>query len=438
MTDDIPDLFDTVDAEPPGDDLPFPRMRPSQRVADAWTSAVKAHNEKNKRSAFLPSPLEVIPSLMYKRSLPAMPWPAQWVDIARRCEHYPGQCLSITAAIGAGKTSFAAQMMLAVSGNSYPVLWDPLELDGEEMDLRVIANMHGAQMGAVRKQWSEERIKHSLVSIGDMWHYVDQHDDPDQHFQATEDALRLAWEVYKVPPALVVDHLGELVAEERDDRAALRRWSKRYRQLAQRTNSWIILLNQVSKSNQGTLTGKVDHESATDTLAVEMGSQAVASAVYNAIVLNVFKADDTPELDSHVMIPKARNTGMEGRVGMRFRKAGGQWSELDYLPATPNAAKAAAEADKKDRSRAAAPRTTAQARADLNAANAGDAAAMRRHKIIETVNRHGMLGIEIAELRKVFGVGRGALFHQAVQELERAGSVEKVSSRIRIVPRGDQ
>lgn len=46
-----------------------------------------------------------------------------------------------------------------------------------------------------------------------------------------------------------------------------------------------------------------------------------------------------------------------------------------------------------------------------------------------------MLGIEINELRKVPGVGRGAMFHQSLTELERAGSVERVGTRVRVIAR---
>lgn len=52
-----------------------------------------------------------------------------------------------------------------------------------------------------------------------------------------------------------------------------------------------------------------------------------------------------------------------------------------------------------------------------------------------TASRASMLGIEINELRKVPGVGRGAMFHQSLTELERAGSVERVGTRVRVIAR---
>ena len=419
----------------PSNLIPFPRMRPSPRVREMWQAAVTKLNETKKRHHVMPSPLDVVPSLIRKRTMPAMPWPAQWPGLARRCRTYVGEGVSVTAAIGAGKTSFAIQACIAATGAGHPVVWCALELDPEQVDLRIIANMHNVGMSTVREDWPEDRIRHSLVSVADLWHYTDVYDDPDEQFGAIEDAILLAWEVYRLPPLVVVDHLGELVAEERDDRAALRRWAKRFRQLWLRTNSWGMLLNQVSKGNQGALTGKVDHDSASDLMAIEMGSQAVSAGVANGIALNVFKMDDTRILNAHAYVSKARNTGFEGVEGMEFDKYGGVWRQLDHVPVTPGAAKAAAEADKRDKHRTGAPRTVAQAAADINAAKAGDAAAVRRVKMLEAVTRHGMLGIELHELKKVFGVGRGALFHQSLQELERAGSLERIGSKVRVIAR---
>lgn len=415
--------------------IPFPRMRPNARVHELWQAEVERLNQAKQRKHTFPSPLDVVPSLIAKRSMPSMWWPEEWPDIARRCKTYVGECVGVSGAIAGGKTSFALQVGIANTGHGHPCIWAPLELDAEQLDLRAIANTHSAQMVDVRETWSEERIRHALVAIEDMWRFVDHYDDPEAQFAAIEDSIEIAWRVYRVPPVVVVDHLGELVAEERDDRAALRRWAHRFRKLALRTNSWILLLNQVSKANQAVTTGRVDLESASDAMGIEMGSQAIASAVSNNIVLITFAADDAPELDSHALIPKARNTGRVGKVGMRLRKAGGRWSQLDYLPATPNQKRAEVEKDKKDKHRTAPPRTIEQAGADINAARAGDADAMRRVKILEAVTRHGMLGIELVELRKIHGVGRGAVFHQSLQELQRAGSVERIGTRVRVIAR---
>lgn len=442
MTD---ELLNEFGGPPPDDDepsppvnnlIPFPRMRPSTRLREAWTTEVQRFNKEHNKRHQLISPLDAVPSLIRKRSMPSMHWPPGWVNLADRCVNYVGECIGITGAIGGGKTSFALQVAVANTGHGHPAIWQALELDAEQVDLRAIASQNGVGMREVREHWSEERIRHSLTAIDDMWHFVDQHDDPEESFSALEDAINIAWRVYRVPPVWVVDHLGELVAEERDDRAAIRRWAQRYRRLALRTNSWGLLLNQVSKSNQAVTTGRVDLESAADAMGIEMGSQAIASSVSNNIVLVTFAADDAPELDAHALVPKARNTGKVGRVGMRLRKsAGGRWSELDSLPSTPSQVKAEIEKAKRDKHRVGPPPTPAQARADLNAVIEGDAAATRRVKALEAITRHGALGIEITELRKVYGVGRGAVFQQTLHELLRAGAVERVDTRVRRLTR---
>lgn len=416
--------FDSV----PANVIPFPALRPNRRLREAWADAaakVAVANPAKRKSRFW-SPLDAVPRLIKSRSMPAMPWPAGWMEIAARAKIYAGECIGVVGGIGGGKTSFGIQTGLAVAGAGHPVIWAPLELDEVQVDLRIVANMHGVHMSAVREEWSEEAITRSLSSVDDMWHYVDQHDDAETQFDAIEQAIEIAWLVYRAPPLVVVDHIGELVADQRDDRAAIRLWAQRFRRLAVRTNSWNMLLCQVSKGNQATMSGKVDVEAASDALAIEMGSQAIASAVSASVALTAYKADDADRLDARALVSKARNTGREGQVGMSFQKAGGVWAELGYLPATPSQAKAEAEADKRNKHRPGPPRTPAQASADLNSARAGDAAAARRVSILEAMRRHGMLGMELQQVRQVRGAGRGALVHQALQELERAGLVERI------------
>lgn len=431
MTEDELSEFGVSPDAPLAEVIPFPRMRTNRRVREAWAEELTRLNAEKKKRHTMPSPLDVVPSLIAKRSMPAMWWPEQWQSLGERCRTYVGECVGVSGSIGGGKTSFALQILIANTGHGHPAIWQALELDPEQVDLRKVANMHGAHMRTVREEWSEERIRHALTATDDMWHFVDHYDDPEENFAALEDAIELAWRVYRVPPVWAVDHLGEMVAEERDDRAALRRWAHRYRKLALRTNSWGILLNQVSKANQAVTTGKVEVDTAADLMGIEMGSQAIASAVSNNIVLIVFKADDQDVLDAHAGVPKARNTGREGKVGMRFRKAGGRWEELDYLPTTPAKVRADQEKERRDKHRVGPPRSTEEIRRDQNAAIASDADAVRRGRMLDAINRHGYIGIEIAELRKVVGVGRGANFQSSLQELLRTCSVERVGSRVR-------
>lgn len=439
MSDDEEVTFGALPDEPPPPepaiaDVPFPRMRPNPRVREIWAANLAKRNATAKTRHQFVSPLDAVPSLMAKRDMPAMPWPAYWPEIARRCRLYVGECVGITGGIAGGKTAFALQAAVGATGAGHPVLWDAIELDAEQVDLRAIATMHAASLVNVREKWTEERIRHALTAIDDLWHYVDQHDDIDQHFEALEAAIEVAWQTYRVPPVVVIDHLGELVAEERDDRAALRKLAKKFRKLFLRTNSFGVLLNQVSKSNQAVTSGRVELESASDAMAIEMASQAIASAVSSSIVLLAFKTDDAPQIDGQALIPKARNTGKVGRVGMRFNaEAGGTWAELPYLPATPAKVKAEQAADKRDKHRVTPPRSEAQIRVDLNQAAEGDAMARMRVRMLEEIRRYGMLGIELHELRKVPGVGRGAMFMANLQELQRASLAERYGSKMRAI-----
>src|SRR3954462_876529 len=137
-------------ADPPDEDaqpanvIPFPRMRPSNKLREAWAAAVARSNEKNGKRYQFPSPLDVVPSLVAKRSMPAMHWPAQWPELARRCRTYVGQCIGVTGPIGGGKTSFGLQVGVANTGHGHPLVWAALELDFEELDLRAVANQHSS------------------------------------------------------------------------------------------------------------------------------------------------------------------------------------------------------------------------------------------------------------------------------------------------------
>lgn len=429
MIDEAPPLDFGADPPPQsvgGDIIPFPRMRPSSKLAEAWTAAVAKANVANKsRHQFL-KPLDVVGSLMERRNMPAMPWPAGWTEIGRRARTYVGDCVGVVGAIGGGKTSFAIGVGLTVSADGLPVLWCALELDPPQVITRKVGYMHGVHAMVVRDQWPRDRIDHTLAAVHDMWTFVDRYDEVEQQMAAIEDAILLAWLVYRLPPLVVIDHLGELVADARDERHAIMAIARRFRAMAVRTSSFIMLLVQSSVGNQSVLTGRTEPDAASDLIGIETGGKAIASACANTIGLAVYKADDTQQLDARALLSKCRHTGLEGQVGMRFSKPGGVWSELDYLPATPGQEKAAVEADKKEKNRTAPPRTPAQARADINAASAGDAAAGRRVKIGEALRRHGMLGMEMLQIRKIPGVGKGPAVPMALQELERAGSAERL------------
>jgi hypothetical protein len=300
---------------------------------------------------------------------------------------------------------------------------------------RAIGYMHGVHAAIVRDTWSRERIDHAAAAFTDMVHFVDRFRDPEKQLEAMKRAVSIAWEIYRVPPLLVVDHIGKLFSNARDPNVGATQALEALRELTEELDCMTMPLSQGSRGNQAVLTGKVDVDAASDAMGVAAQARAFEEDCSYVLALVVFKQDDSAELDSHVLATKCRHTGREGRMGYLFKKAGGVWVARDYLPATPSQVKAEIDKAKRDKHRVTPPPSVPQARADVNAAQAGDAAAMRRVKMLESVTRHGMLGIELIELRKVYGVGRGAMFMQALQELERAGSCERIGTRVRVIAR---
>jgi KaiC/GvpD/RAD55 family RecA-like ATPase len=412
--------------ELPSNVIPFPAMRANAKLSEAWSAEVAVRNKKNQTRHELLSPLDVLPSLIRVRSLPPMPWPPAWPDLANRVRIYPGQCLGVVGAIGGGKTSLAIQICLAAAGCGVPILWAPLELSREELLTRIVANMFGVHMMVVRDQWPEQRIAHALAASADMWHFVDRYDDPAQQIQAIDDAAGIVEQIYRVKPLVVVDHMGQLVAEERDARTAMMRAGRKFEAMTMRREMYTILLAQGARSTQALLTGKVEVESASDALGAAAESSIMEAVCASCITLAVFKENDAESLDGQAHVGKARSTGREGTVGMRFSKPGGVWHELGHLPPTPAAVKAAEDAEKKDKNRTSPPRSQREIRAEINAGRAGDADAARRADLLAALRKAGSEGCEVGTLRLLPGTGRSASIHQALQELERANLAERM------------
>jgi hypothetical protein len=418
-----------------GSAVPFPRMRPSVALEERWRAEVAKANKVGPTDYQFHSPLEVVPSLLEFRSMPAMSWPAEWPELKRRARTYPGNCIGVVGSIGGGKTSFALQVGRANAGDGTPVLWLPAELDEPEILTRVVANMHGVHAMHVRDTWPEDQIIHTLRSINDLWRFIDRHTDLERQMAAIETAIAVAWNVFRVPPFVAIDHLGVLVGSARDERHAMLVLAERFSEMAKRTKSFIMLLLQSSVANQAVLTGRVELDSATEAMGIETGGKAIASACANTIGLSVFKKDDAVYLDAHGLLSKCRHTGLEGKVGLRFTKAGGVWSEYEagFLPSTPAEVKATQEQDKKAKS--PQQRTADQVRGDLNAARSSDAAAIRRMKLLAGIRRASFTGMEVVEMRRIEGMARGAVFWQDVHELERARVIEHVGTNYRAVTR---
>lgn len=419
---------------PSGVVIPFPNMRPNQKLVEKWAEETAQQNEKLGAKDKFPSPLQCLDEIMRRRGLPLFSWPAAWPELGRRCRAYSGDVVIVTGPTGAGKTSFAIQVALSFTGNGIPVLWCALELDPTQITERIVANLHGVHTMVIKEQWTRERIAHSLAAIDDMWRFVDRIMDTEAQLAALRRAIALVWRIYRVKPLVVIDYLGKLSSMARDIRMATIQAAESVRALAVDEECFVLMLAQPSRAKNQALTGKVEHASAADTSgsAAESGEAENAAAI--EINLEVFKADDTMTLDARWHVAKSRHVGHEGQVGSRFSKPGGVWSELDYVPAHPLQVKAAEEAEKKDKHRTTPARKPTEIRADLNAARAGDVEAAQRVALVDAIGRHGMLGMEHGELRKIRGAGRGPALQRQVQELERTGTIEKTpAGRWRLV-----
>ena len=421
--------------EPRGEIVPFPRMRPSTALRERWDAALKKSNASNNARQQLRGPLDVVSTLMDDRGLPRLAWPPAWGDIATRMRTYAGDTVGVVGAIGGGKTSFAIQMALANASAGIPVLWLPAELSEVEVISRMVANMERVHAHTVLDNWGRERIDRTLTAVHDMWHFVDRHSDLEVQKLAIERAVQLAWDVYKMPPALFTDHLGQMVSFERDERHAVLALAEWYRELALRMKFFNIILAQSSMSNQASLTGKQEFENSADAMSTFVGGKAVPSVASNCVTLALFKEDNKAKLDAHAVVSKSRRAGREGKVGMLFHKEGGYWEQLDYLPATPGAVREEVEKDKRNKS-GPTPRTSNQVREDLNSSLSGDAAAIRRSKILARIITHGAIGMELVHIRRIEGIRPGAVLAKDLQDLQNSGALEKLpGNRYRMIAR---
>lgn len=429
-------ILDDEAGSVPDNVIPFPAMRANAKLTEAFSAALAEQNSKLSESDKFPGPLDCLTEIIRRRGLPRFCWPAAWPQLGERCRAYTGDVVIVTGPTGAGKTSFAIQVGLSFTGNGIPVLWCALELDPTQITERIVANMHGVHTMAIKEHWTEARIAHTLQAVHDMWKFVPRLMDPDKQYAALRRAIAVVWKTYRVKPLIVIDYLGKLASLARDIRMATIAAAENIRALAVEEECFVLMLAQPSRSKNQALTGKVDHESATDTSGSAGESGEVENAAAIEINLEVFKADDKDELEARWNIAKSRHVGREGKVGARFKKPGGVWDELDYVPVHPLAVKAEHEKAKKDKHRAGPAPSIAEVTADMNLARAGDADASRRAEIMTALARHGMLGMEWSEIRGLRGVGRGNAAQSALQELARSGAIEKApSGRWRVVAR---
>lgn len=420
--------------EPPDDrdddlpDLEFPppaalgrELRPDERPAQRWA---QLRQKLGNRLAWK-SPIDAVPDLLRVRSLPPMPWPAEWGELARRCRTYPGDLVGLVGGEGSGKTQFAIQLCRAfVAEQRGAVCWLPLELLPPDIDLRIVANLTKRHTVEIREAWPERQIVSALATVNDRWVYIDRATTIAAQLENIRLTIKAAIEIYGAPPLVVVDYIQILsfLDDAREMRGAMAQAVEALRRLAEETGAIILAISQTSRGNAPALRGQVEHDSAADVSGSGAESAQLERAAATQIVLNVFKADDVPSLDVHANITKARHSGLEGRTGFRYHKAGGSWEELDHLPATPVEVKAEVKRRKRrkpaeDGTPKAEPTPTA-ARADINRDRAEEAASARRAAVIDALRAAGAAGMGGRDLRRVKNAGAPRRLRDTLGELE--------------------
>lgn len=385
--------------------IPFGRMKPSPVVVETWSRELAALNAKRHTAYRFPSPIDAVSDMERKRAMPTLPLPAAWGDFAKRARLYAGETMAVAGPTGGGKTSFAIEIGCAAVGDGVPVLWLPKELDPPEVNLRIVANRSRTHMQRIREEWSTEAITRTLTAVSDRWHYIDEFRDTQKQLRAIEAGIALATSIYRKPPLVVVDYVGKFASGARDRRAELADVIEELRSIGVRMSCFMLLLSQTSRGNDQKLTGKVDLDSAADAIGVSAETSELEHAASVGVALNVFKADDAQVLDAHVLVTKARGTGREGRVGFAFVKAGGQWKELDFIPATPGEVAQEVVKAKKDKTRVL-PVEPQEIRKQLNTEKSDAAIVAKQGRVIAILRAAGPKGVGGRDLRTQSKLGR--------------------------------
>jgi KaiC/GvpD/RAD55 family RecA-like ATPase len=408
--------------------LPFPRMRPNAKVSERW----KLESQKRGGKRSLTTAVSAARIVVERRAYPRKPFPSQWQNLARRCVTYAGDMNGVVGPQGGGKTSFCLQHALAEMAEGTPSLWAPLELDPAQVVSRLAGNMHNVHANYVRDEWPQDRLQHVMSSIEDMWMFIDRHRDPDKQLREIETMIDIAWDIYQVPPSVYVDHIGKLVMGG-DRRTGTADALESLREMCVSKKCFITVLSQGSRENQEKMTGRKQVDTASELAGMAAEARQFEEDCTNLIVLNMFKVDASLDgkvgriVDAHVSAAKCRNTGLEGPEGYQFDKHGGRFTELDHLPITPAEIKSKSEDGKRDKMRISQ-QTPQEIRTESNAARADSAEIVRRSYILQAIGKRGMLGMELHEIRRIPGAGRGPMIMDSLAELERQGCVERTSN----------
>lgn len=400
---------------------PERQLGADDRVSARWASALERANKGKVGAAALSirTPLGTLGEVMERRTLPPMPWPAGWHELARRCRTNPGDLTTLVGGTGSGKTQFAIELARAfAAAGKGCVVWAPLEIEPPDLSIRIVANLTHTHAMEIRDHWAQAQIANALATVTDRWIYVDVPRDAPLEAQllAIDTAVGMATQIYSAPCQLVVDYV-QLMADTEDQRAAVTASMRGLERTTVRHRCYSIVLSQTSRANQPALAGRVAVESATDLVGAAAETSLVERSSANVVVMNVFKADDVPSLDAHLNASKCRNTGLEGKIGARYHKAGGWWEELDHLPATP----LEVDAEVKKAKRAGTPEAPSEARDVLNAGRSSAAADKRREAIVAALRAAGSGGTTARDLRRVRGAGSPARLRETLDELAKNG-----------------
>lgn len=271
------------------------------------------------------------------RTLPALPIPPRWPDLARRVQVYPGEILTVVAPTGAGKTSWAlAVAMEFAAATKGVVTWLPRELDALQLDMRIVAQVMGMPWREVRTQVDPD-VARRAHPMKDRLAYAPRVADLGEQISALAWGLDFARKsAGGARPLLVVDTVQLMASAARERRGGVAEAIEQLRALTLTADCYTILVSASSRAGQTALRGSIDYDDARDAVGLGAETSELENASAAVIGLQVMPRDpDTGCNDAIALLAKLRNGEDGERVGMRYDgRRGGRWTELDYIPET--------------------------------------------------------------------------------------------------------